>query len=313
MANYGIPYMGSKGSIAHEICSIFPKADNFYDLFGGGFSITHFMLLHRRNNYKHFHFNELQSGNIELIKAAIDGKYNYNVFKPNFITRQEFFRDRDNCAYTKLIWSFGNCQRTYIFGKHIESYKHSLHNAVVFNIFDEVSIQALGISTFPKNSSIKARRFFMRQAVRKKVGEVRQLEGLQSLQQLERLQRLQNLENLENLENLQNLEQLNFSALSYEKVKIKPNSVIYCDPPYKGTAKYLSDFDHDKFWEWVMDQKDPVFVSEYAAPKTAHVIIAINKQARLAGTGPTDSVEKMFANDAGKKAILSPSTINSKG
>jgi len=294
MANYGIPYMGSKSSIANKICSIFPKADNFYDLFGGGFSITHFMILHRRNNYKHFYFNELQSGNIELIKAAIDGKYNYNVFKPNFITREEFLRDRDKCAYTRIIWSFGNNQKDYLFGKNRESYKESMHNAVVFNIFDKVSIQALGISTFPKDSSIKARRLFLRQTVMEKVGEVRQLQVLQQLQQLERLQQLENLENLE---------QLNFSALSYEKLKIKQNSVIYCDPPYRGAEGYLNVFDHDKFWEWVMDQKNPVFVSEYAAPKTAHIIMAINKQAWLASAGRTDSVEKMFANDAGKKAM----------
>jgi hypothetical protein len=59
MANYGIPYMGSKGSIAHKVAAVLPKkADNFYDLFGGGFSMTHYMLLHRRDSYKHFHFNE---------------------------------------------------------------------------------------------------------------------------------------------------------------------------------------------------------------------------------------------------------------
>jgi len=292
--NYGIPYMGSKGYVAHKICSIFPKADNFYDLFGGGFSITHFMLLHRGNNYKHFHFNEIKAGNIELIKAAIDGKYNYNVFKPSFITKEEFLRDKDTCPYTRIIWSFGNNQKDYLFGKNIESYKESMHNAVVFNIFDDVSIQALGIPTFPKNYSIKARRLFMRQTVDKKSGRVLQLMHLQQLIQLERLQQLQNL---------QNLEQLNFSALSYEKVKIKPNSVIYCDPPYRGATGYLNVFDHDKFWEWVMDQKDPVYVSEYIAPKTAHVIMAINKKANLAATGHTDSVEKMFANDAGKKAM----------
>jgi len=294
MANYGIPYMGSKCSVAHKICSVFPKADNFYDLFGGGFSITHFMLLHRRNNYKQFHFNEIQSGNIELIKAAIDGKYNYNVFKPPFITREEFLRDKDTCPYTRILWSFGNNQRTYIFGKNIESYKESMHNAVVFNIFDDVSVQALGISTFPKNSSIKARRSFMRQAVMENVGDVERLMQLQQLQQLERLQ---------NLQNLQNLEQLNFSTLSYEKVKIKPNSIIYCDPPYRGVTEYLNVFDHDKFWEWVMDHSDPVYVSEYAAPKNVHVIMAVNKKARLAATGDTHSVEKMFANDAGRKAM----------
>lgn len=47
MAEYGIPYMGSKQSICDELIKIFPTADNFYDLFGGGFSVTHAMLERR--------------------------------------------------------------------------------------------------------------------------------------------------------------------------------------------------------------------------------------------------------------------------
>ena len=39
--------MGSKSGIVTELCRAFPKADNFYDLFGGGFAVSHFMLLHR--------------------------------------------------------------------------------------------------------------------------------------------------------------------------------------------------------------------------------------------------------------------------
>ena len=35
MSEYGLPYMGSKGGICNELIRIFPKAVNFYDLFGG--------------------------------------------------------------------------------------------------------------------------------------------------------------------------------------------------------------------------------------------------------------------------------------
>jgi len=42
--NFGLPYMGSKSDIIASLAMNFPKADNFYDLFGGGFSVTHFML-----------------------------------------------------------------------------------------------------------------------------------------------------------------------------------------------------------------------------------------------------------------------------
>jgi site-specific DNA-adenine methylase len=56
--NYGIPYMGSKSKIIHKISRFFPPADNFYDLFGGGFSVTHFMIEHRKRDFKEFHFKQ---------------------------------------------------------------------------------------------------------------------------------------------------------------------------------------------------------------------------------------------------------------
>ncbi len=304
MASHGLPYMGSKDSIVHKVCSIFPKAENFYDLFGGGFSISHYMLLHRKNNYSHFHYNEIAPGVCGLIKDAIAGKYNYKVFKPPFITREDFFKNIDD-AYTRILWSFGNSQRGYLFGKEIEEYKRSLHNAVIFDTFDTTAIKALGIGTWPGKPSIKAKRFFIRKVVKERVGELQQLEQLQALQQLERLERLQRLQRLQQLERLQRLQRLEFTSLSYEKVKIKPNSVIYCDPPYKGTAKYLGEFDHDKFWQWVMDRKEPVYVSEYTAPKHVKVVMAFHKNTRLSlkGCTPTDSIEKVFANEAGVKAL----------
>ena len=40
MSNFGIPYMGNKSDIVASIAMNFPKADNFYDLFGGGGSIS---------------------------------------------------------------------------------------------------------------------------------------------------------------------------------------------------------------------------------------------------------------------------------
>ena len=37
MAQYGIPYMGSKDKIADDILSVLPRGKRFVDLFGGGF------------------------------------------------------------------------------------------------------------------------------------------------------------------------------------------------------------------------------------------------------------------------------------
>lgn len=49
----------------------------------------------------------------------------------------------------------------------------------------------------------------------------------------------------------------------YARVKIKPNSVVYCDIPYHGTVGYGDKFDHDKFYDWVARQEATVFISEY--------------------------------------------------
>jgi hypothetical protein len=296
MAQFGIPYQGSKDKIIHKIASIFPKADHFYDLFGGGFSVTHYMLLFHATKYKQFHFNELESSTVTLIKDAISGRYSYDVFKPKWIDRATFERDKNHDAYTRIIWSFGNNQKGYIFGKEIESDKRSLHQAIIFDEWDSNAVAILGISKWPSHLSIRGRRLMCRTLVRAR-GERLDLERLE---QLERLQRLQQLERLQRL---QRLEQLELTSLSYDQVTITPNSIIYCDPPYKGTAGYVSNFDHDKFWQWVRNHQTPIFISEYQAPPDIKTIMAIRHQKTNSQTS-TESVEKLFANQAAINAML---------
>lgn len=120
---YGIPYQGSKTKIIADIARYFPPADNFYDLFGGGFSASHYMLARRSKSFKNFYYNELRSGMCELIQDAIAGKYNYKLFKPEWISREKFMADKESNAYVKIIWSFGNNGDTYLFGADIEQEK----------------------------------------------------------------------------------------------------------------------------------------------------------------------------------------------
>lgn len=70
--------------------------------------------------------------------------------------------------------------------------------------------------------------------------------------------------------NTQTTRPIIMTNLSYEDVKLEPESVIYCDPPYKGTDKYFSDFDYDRFYDWCEDKAregHKVFVSEYYMPE----------------------------------------------
>ena len=78
------------------------------------------------------------------------------------------------------------------------------------------------------------------------------------------------------------------------------NSLIYCDPPYKGTTRYATgSFDHDKFWQWCRDMSDSghiVFVSEYNAPDDFKCIWSMEGiVSDLTVNGPQKrSVEKLF-------------------
>jgi len=276
-------------------------------------------MLQKIKKYENIYFNEIEKLTCDLIKDAIAGKYNYKVFQPKWIDRETFFRDKDICGYTKTVWSFGNNQKDYLYGKDIEADKKSIHNAVVFNQFDSNAIRLLDRSKFPDDLSIRDRRLFYMRIIRKKRGsqvtaderQLQQLERLQRLQQLQQLGALERLQRLERLQQLQQLEQtLNITSLSYEQVKIKPNSVIYCDPPYQNTAGYLRDFDHNAFWQWVRDQSEPVFVSEYSAPADIKTVMAISHKKSFSAKVRTDSVEKLFCNDAAAFKLAKKSTPN---
>jgi site-specific DNA-adenine methylase len=301
MKKFGISYMGSKSGIARVICRSLPGAENFYDLFGGGFAITHCMLALHRTKYRRFFFNEIDAGTTELIRRAIRGEFNYDRFKPPFVSREEFHRKKATCAYTRILWSFGNHQRGYLFGDDIEDYKRSLHNAVVFNDFDATARRVIGKDRFDERSTIPQRRFCVRRIVKarnptKRASELEQLERLERLQQLERLQRLEGLSD----------SMLEMTSLDYREVPIRPNSVVYCDPPYANTrAECVRGFDSAAFWSWAERLEHPAFISEYEAPETFRVVLSIEKKTKVSGgTIPTKN-EILFANPAAAKLLES--------
>ncbi|WQY99796.1 hypothetical protein [Microbacterium phage MO526] len=57
----------------------------------------------------------------------------------------------------------------------------------------------------------------------------------------------------------------------YRAVTVNPGEVVYCDPPYAGTAGYSTGpFDSTAFWAWAHDLAAAgadVYVSEYTAPR----------------------------------------------
>lgn len=291
--NFGIPYMGNKSDIVASLALNFPAAENFYDLFGGGFSVTHYMLTNKAHKYKNFHYNEIVPSTVELVKKAINGDFNYDKFKPEWISREDFFKRIDD-PYVRICWSFGNNQKAYLFGTDIEAYKKSMHMAVVFEQFDETAKKVLGLSAWPKQvDTIKARRMYLAQKIRFDLKK-----DCKQLEQLERLERLQQLEQLQRLE---------LTALDYRDVVIKPNSVVYCDIPYKGTAEYLKEFSHKEFFDWAATREFPVYISEYNISDTRFKLVySVKKSVKLSQTNQhkmKDDNEKLYWN---QKVLTKP-------
>lgn len=74
------------------------------------------------------------------------------------------------------------------------------------------------------------------------------------------------------LKQAEKLKGIIFYSKPYHELNIPTSSIIYCDPPYKGTDKYrgFPSLDHNKFWEWCRQMKKAghtVFVSEFNAPE----------------------------------------------
>lgn len=86
---------------------------------------------------------------------------------------------------------------------------------------------------------------------------------------------------------------------SYDTVLYDDKSIIYIDPPYKGTYKYKGtpEFDHDKFWQWCREMTikgHKVFISEYNAPKDFDCIWEKEINSKLNPNVPSKSTEKLF-------------------
>jgi len=99
------------------------------------------------------------------------------------------------------------------------------------------------------------------------------------------------------LKQLDNLKDINFTSMDYKDVLFKPNSVIYCDPPYKKTYSYNQNFNHDEFYEWCRDKKKEghiVFISEYNMPEDFKCVWEKEIVSNIATFKTNTRIEKLF-------------------
>lgn len=118
---YGLPYQGSKSKLAERIVALLPPATHLYDVFAGGCAITHAALL--SGKFKEVHANDI-TDSVTLFEDALNGKYEN---ESRWISREDFFRLKDSDPYVRIVWSFGNNQRNYLYSREIEPYKKAVH------------------------------------------------------------------------------------------------------------------------------------------------------------------------------------------
>ena len=269
--------MGSKNQIAKWVIEHLPKKDNLYDLFGGGGAITHCAC--ESGKFKHVIYNELNKMVCNAFYTAIRGGY---ALENRWISHEDFNKLKHKDPYVAICFSFGNDLKTYCYSKKLEAYKKACHYAVCFDDFS--LLENLGVNVKTKTKDRKELTQQVKQLLKLNRVEMQSLECLERLQSLERLERLQSLERLERLQ-----------SLDYRRVRIKSNSVIYCDPPYKNTSKYTIDFNHNDFYSWCNKQKQLVIISEYKMPEN-FICIAQKEKISLKSKddNSTKKTEKLF-------------------
>ncbi len=297
----GMPYMGSKRRLAKPLVNFMlkenPRAKYFYDLFGGGGAMSFYAM--QCHQIEKVFYNELNTGVVELLRDVVENGVTDKYYQ--WVDRETFMAHKNNNDWfgglCKVVWSFGNDQKSYIFSKDIEDDKKLLHNVVVnecrnslkeFNLKFGTEIRMTdGQSLFEDETMTQRRLRIMR--IIKKGGERFDLERLQQLQQL------QQLENMQRLQQLENMQRLTITNLSYRDVGINTppeETIVYLDPPYTDTKEYALKIDHDELYAYIENLGYTVYLSSYVSHLPC--VLELEHTSSLSASGANQVIEKLY-------------------
>lgn len=304
--HYGIPYMRSKQKLVDKVVpfllSRHPDIKHFYDLFGGGGSIS----LYAVRKYPHInvHYNELSTAIGGLMEYLRDG----GDLPFEWVSRAKFEKEYTGTDwYAGLLqtcWTFGNNQKSYLYGLDIQDYKEALTELVMTGKGDIPYIESFTNEYILKNSGKTINTRIFLNAERYKTPYQRRIVLARQIEQIGALQHLARLERLRQIQNMPGISELDITTgLSYSDVPINERErvLVYCDPPYENTAEYREGgFNHKEFYDWVASCKYPVYFSSYEiSDKRFKVVKAINTRSLLAAAysdKPSYNYEKIYWN-----------------
>lgn len=282
----GLVYLGSKRGIAdkiyHSIINTLGgvKINRFVDLFCGGGAMGFCAALHGERVL----MNDANQYLIYFLYSIIKNKIPPE-WKKDFISREEYQGLKDfianksyfeidkqtalRYAFASTFFSFGgNFGKYYIYGKDIEKQKEIMHKVFVFNDLDaKKELENIAGFEFKlkKDFTPYENYIYYKKQGREKISKQRRETDrrIEFDRDKSDLQHLQHLEHLQRLERLEHLQHLEFSSIDYADFQAEKGDIIYCDPPYENTEKYIKGVNHNSFFEFALSNKNAVFVSEY--------------------------------------------------
>lgn len=303
--HYGIPYMGSKQKLVDKIVPFIlkrhPDTTHFYDLFGGGGSVALYAV--RKYPNLNVHYNELSMAVGNLMQHLKDS----GDIPFDFVKRAGFEAQYvGNDWYAGLLqtcWTFGNNQKSYLYGLPIQDFKEALSMLVMTGTGDLKYLEEFTDSFVLKEygKTVNTRIFLnterYKSPYQRRIILARQIPLIGALQHLARLERLVQISNMPGIGEL-----LITAGKSYEQIQISNNKpLVYCDPPYENAAEYREGgFDSKAFYDWVMSRPYPVYVSSYKiSDPRLKLVRAINTRSLLAAAytdKPSYNYENLYWN-----------------
>lgn len=289
--NYGLPYKGSKNTIAERIVKLFPKGGRFLDVCCGGGAISQSAYL--SGKYDSVTGVDINKSIIVLLNAVMvkGGLIDYE--KRPLVTREDFLEakgrwDDGNLedAVTRYVASFGFNGQDYLWGEARLEYKYLSHRLVT-------------------EKSMFKRRELLRDFVNL-IGRLGFQYGTKDFDNLSYIEQMQNLQRIKMVEDEMEAAKdvvctkLCFECASMFEIFYDDYDVIYIDPPYASAQRRYNHKDFSRIMfkallRALVESGKTVFVSEYDCPAEGFTEIASFSKACLqCATSNFSVIERVF-------------------
>ena len=276
--NLGLPYKGSKNTIANKIVAQFPKAHSFLDACCGGGAVLEAAYL--SGKFERVEGIDIDDGIITLLNAVFRDFGQIDYEHKQLVTAERYkeavqSRATLEDAVDRFIASFGFNGYDYQWGEKRRHLKYLVHQAMTLPTLDErrTAFHSF-IRDLIKSGTVEGDRWSI---------DISEIKNLGHTEQATNLCRLQKVEQTMFLAARDNRTELRISKKSMFDIDYGPYDVIYFDPPYADTKGYdKAKFDFDRFHgliDGLVDSGKAVYVSEYKAPTDRFVeVLAVEKQ-----------------------------------